>query len=241
MDCSCHYSLFEGALWCQADGDEPALGHPPVGVFEGLLAVRLEDYALTRSEAAHIDQLVKFLRQLPQVVVLVALRMEVDVTLSPDQRPDVPLHVAGRSVSRNEESDDERCVDHLSETLLLEHIDRRSEDIGRIEGAVEHQPQAVVGSAREAKPEHASIENPFKRLDCREVAARVQPNPDLHGREVLRRAYRRVGPHKDSAWGNAVRATPETAARAGGGNVHRPVTSAAYVARSTIQHGLERA
>jgi hypothetical protein len=69
-----------------------------LGGGEDLPGVGQEDDALTGAEGAHVDLGAVLLRHGPQVVVLEALRVEVDVHLGATQRGEVLADIGPRDV-----------------------------------------------------------------------------------------------------------------------------------------------
>lgn len=73
--------------------EQVVLGHPGLRLLVYLTCVRLEDDALSRSEAGDIDKPVILGGQLLQEIVLVSSRLGVDVALGASQGSEVLLNI----------------------------------------------------------------------------------------------------------------------------------------------------
>src|SRR5205085_12437649 len=169
----------------------PAL-HPLVSALEHLARVWLEHDALAWTEAPHVDEPLKVFRHLPQPVMLVAVGLEIDLALGVAQCAEVALQILVRSVLGDEEAHDESRVEELAQSQLLEDVVLSAKHIRCLDLAAQHQPHSIERPPYEVESDLCARQEWLEPLNRGVMAAGVVAHADLHARELLVPAVRRV-------------------------------------------------
>src|SRR5215831_17707826 len=88
--------------------------HPAMSAFKHFSRVWLEHQPFPRTETVDIDNTMIFFRQLFQKVVLVALRLQIDVTLRPLWRVEITLYVFYLGILVQQKTDHGRWIGFLN-------------------------------------------------------------------------------------------------------------------------------